>query len=229
MKWRNCFFGDFFLEQQIKSQHTYAVISAVEITIIYFYAFSLVWFIAPAKNIWLVLSTVACAVIFTLVSHRLHGETAASIGLRLDNMRSSIKLHAIFTIICLIIAGVWGFMAGSLRWNSSATLKFFEYFFWAAFQQFFFLSFFTTRLKDLFCSRYQVALVNAILFSSIHAPNLFLIAATFISGYFWTYVFYRYPNLLLTSLSHAILAVALLRGLPEVVNQGMRIGPMYYH
>ncbi len=217
------------MEQQIKSRYAYAVISTVEISFIYLYAFCLVWFIAPAKNTWLVLSTAACAVILTLVSHRLHGETMASIGLRFDNIRLSIKYHALFTIICLIIVGSWGFMAGSLGWNRGAIMKFFEYFFWAAFQQFFFLSFFTTRLKYLFHSRYQVALVNAVLFSLIHAPNLFLIAATFISGYFWTYIFYRYPNLLLTSLSHAILAVALLRGLPEAVNHGMRIGPMYYH
>lgn len=217
------------MDQQIKSRYAPAVIAVVEITIIYFYAFCLVWFIAPAKNIWLVVSTAACAVILTLISHRLHGETRASIGFRFDNIRLSIKYHALFTIICLIIVGSWGFIDDSLRWNIDAIQKFGEYFFWAVFQQFFFLSFFTTRLKDLFRSRYQVALVNAILFSSIHAPNLFLIATTFISGYFWTYIFYRYPNLLLTSLSHAILAVALLRGLPEAVNHGMRIGPMYYH
>ncbi len=217
------------MEQQIKSKRTYAVISAVEISVIYLYAFCLVWLIAPAKNIWLVIGTAICAVIFTLVSHRLHGETMASIGLRFDNIRLSIKYHALFTIICLIIVGSWGFMAGSLGWNRGAILKFFEYFFWAAFQQFFFLSFFTLRLKYLLRSRYEVALVNAVLFSLIHAPNLFLITATFISGYFWTYVFYRYPNLLLTVFSHAILAVALLRGLPEAINHGMRIGPIYYH
>ena len=217
------------MEQQIKSKRAYAVISALEISVIYLYAFCLVWLIVPAKNIWLVIGTAICAVIFTLVSHRLHGETMASIGLRFDNIRSSIKYHALFTIICLIIVGSWGFMAGSLGWDRGAIMKFFEYFFWAAFQQFFFLSFFTTRLKDLFRARYQLSLVNAVLFSLIHAPNLFLITATFISGFFWTSAFYRYPNLLLTAFSHAILAVALLRGLPEAINHGMRIGPMYYH
>ena len=217
------------MEQQIKSGRTSAVISALEISAIYLYAFCLVWLIAPSKNIWLVIGTALCAVIFTLVSHRFHGETMASVGLNADNMRSSINYHSLFTIICLIIVGSWGLMAGSLGWNKGAIMKFFEYFFWAAFQQFFFLSFFTTRLKDLLRTRHQVALVSALLFSTIHAPNLFLITATFISGYFWAFVFYRYPNLLLTALSHAILAVALLRGLPEVINHGMRIGPNYYH
>ena len=217
------------MEEQIKSQQSYAIISAIEISIIYLFAFSLVWLIAPAKNIWLLLSTVACAVIFVSVSHRLHGETRASIGLRIDNLGASIKFHALFTVICLIIVGGWGFLAGSLRWNGSALIKGGEYFFWAAFQQFFFQCFITTRLKDIFQTRSQVALVNAVLFSSIHAPNIFLMTVTFVSGFFWTYVFYRFPNLLLTSLSHAILAVALLRGLPEVVNNGMRIGPMFYH
>ena len=217
------------MEQQIKSKRAYAVISAVEISVIYLYAFCLVWFIAPAKNIWLVIGTAICAAIFTLVSHRFHGETMASIGIRFDNIRLSIKYHALFTIICLIIIGSWGFMLGSLGWNRGAIMKLFEYFFWAAFQQFFFLSFFTLRLKCLLRFRYEVALVNALLFSFIHAPNLFLITATFISGYFWTYVFYRYPNLLVSTFSHAILAVALLRGLPEAINHGMRIGPIYYH
>ena len=217
------------MEQQIRSGRTSAVISAVEISAIYLYAFCLVWLIAPSKNILLVIGTALCAVIFALVSHRLHGETMASIGFQTDNIRLSIKYHALFTITCLIIVGSWGFMAGSLEWNRGAIMKFFEYFFWAAFQQFFFLSFFTTRLKNIFSSRHQVALVSALLFSTIHAPNLFLITATFISGYFWAFIFYRYPNLLLTALSHAILAVALLRGLPEVINHGMRIGPNYYH
>lgn len=216
------------MERQIKSRHTYAVISVIEISVIYIYALCLIWFIAPTKNIWLVVSTVICAVAFMLVSHRLHGETRASIGIRFDNIRSSIKFYVLFTVISLIIAGSWGYIAGSLRWNVSAFLKLFEYFFWAAFQQFIFLSFFTTRLKGLFRARYQVALLNAVLFSLMHSPNLFLMAVTFISGVFWTYIFYRYPNLLLASLSHAILAVALLRGLPDAVNHGMRIGPGYH-
>lgn len=216
------------MQEQIKSKPYYAVISAVEITIIYLYAFCLVWFIAPSKNISLVIGTAVCAVIFTVISHRWHGETRASIGIGFVNIRPSIKYHALFTIACVIIAGTWGFLAESLRWNLSAFLKFFEYFFWAAFQQYFFLSFFNTRLKDLFRSRFLVALVSAILFSSIHLPNFFLMSVTFVSGYFWAYLFYRYPNLLLTSISHAILAVALLRGLPDAVNHGMRIGPMYH-
>lgn len=223
------FFDRWLPVSRFKSKRTSAVSSVAEISIILAYAFCLVWLIAPANKIFLLISSVICVVVFTLVSHRLHGETRFTIGIRLDNIASSLKQHAVFTSLSLLAILIAGFIVNDLRWDEISILEVMAYFLWACFQQYFFQSVFTSRLKDLLGNRHQLAFVNALLFSAIHIPNPFLIITTFICGYFWTCFFQRHPNLFILAANHAVLAMAIHHALPGTITHGMRVGPMFYH
>jgi len=67
----------------------------------------------------------------------------------------------------------------------------------------------------------------ALLFASLHLPNPFLTAATFIGALAWCWVYDRYPNLLPLSLSHAILTLAILYAFDDRITGGLRVGAAY--
>ena len=67
----------------------------------------------------------------------------------------------------------------------------------------------------------------ALLFASLHLPNPFLTAATFIGALAWCRVYDRYPNLLPLALSHAILTLAILYAFDDRITGGLRVGAAY--
>jgi hypothetical protein len=67
----------------------------------------------------------------------------------------------------------------------------------------------------------------ALLFASLHLPNPFLAAATFIGALAWCRVYDRYPNLLPLALSHAILTLAILFAFDDAMTGGLRVGFAY--
>jgi membrane protease YdiL (CAAX protease family) len=67
----------------------------------------------------------------------------------------------------------------------------------------------------------------ALLFASLHLPNPFLSAATFIGALAWCRVYDRYPNLLPFALSHAILTLAILYAFDDRITGGLRVGAAY--
>ena len=67
----------------------------------------------------------------------------------------------------------------------------------------------------------------ALLFASLHLPNPFLTAATFIGALAWCWVYTRYPNLLPHTLSHAILTLAILYAFDDRITGGLRVGSAY--
>ena len=69
--------------------------------------------------------------------------------------------------------------------------------------------------------------LGALLFASLHLPNPFLSAATFIGALAWCRVYDRYPNLLPFALSHAILTLAILYAFDDRITGGLRVGSAY--
>jgi membrane protease YdiL (CAAX protease family) len=67
----------------------------------------------------------------------------------------------------------------------------------------------------------------ALLFASLHLPNPFLAAATFVGALAWGYVYDRYPNLLPLALSHALLTLAILYAFDDSMTGGLRVGYAY--
>jgi hypothetical protein len=67
----------------------------------------------------------------------------------------------------------------------------------------------------------------AVLFASLHLPNPFLSAMTFIGALAWCWIYDRHPNLLPLSLSHAMLTLAILYAFDDAMTGRLRVGISY--
>jgi membrane protease YdiL (CAAX protease family) len=67
-------------------------------------------------------------------------------------------------------------------------------------------------------------LVAALVFGALHAPNPFLIAATFVSALVWCWQYDRHPHVVPPALSHALLTLLVLYAFDNDAIGGLRTG-----
>lgn len=188
----------------------------VQIFLIFILPVALLYFkILPAD--WrVVLLAVSSLFIYGIIRHE-HW-THEDMGIRHDNFRKAFPFYLFFTIICIGVLFLLDHKVGTPDINTKIFfIKTFVFFLPVSFfQEFAFRSFLMPRLKEIFKSNYAVIFSNAALFAVIHIiyPNLGIsLPLAFVSGIFFAWLYLKYPNLLLVSLSHAVLNVtALLLG-----------------
>lgn len=189
------------------------------------FAFLLIWVIAPLKNNGLTIGSVLLALSFICLVSVRNGENRMSLGFGTKYLKPAGFYCLLVTLGMVVVLGIWGHLAGTLRWEWTLIRRIFWYFFWAAFQQVIFQIFFTNQLKQVIPNKISVAFGSALIFALIHLPNWVLTGATFISGFCWALIYCSYPNLFSIALSHATLAVLLKFSLSDVLICGLRIGP----
>jgi hypothetical protein len=166
----------------------------------------------------------------TFVSHRVHGDTRADLGLRLDNLaRSLAEAIAVFAP-ALVLAIVIGSLLGGGRPAGPARLiaSIAAAYPWALFQQYGLQCFFGRRLAAVVPHPVGRDLLCAGIFSALHLPNPFLAIVTLGSGYCWRVLFRRCPNLFALAASHAISSSVLSYFVPPAITGLMRVGPGYF-
>ncbi|HNW71759.1 MAG TPA: type II CAAX endopeptidase family protein [Candidatus Paceibacterota bacterium] len=144
--------------------------------------------------------------------------THEEMGLRNDNFKKGIPFYLLFTIIGIAILYLLDF---KLNLPNVETQKYVlrTWIFFipiSVFQEFAFRSFLIPKLKKIFTNNFVIILVNAVLFTLIHTiyPNLGIgLPLAFLSGILFAWLYIKYPNLVLVSISHAVLnIVAVLLG-----------------
>ncbi len=173
------------------------------------------------------------ALAFMFVSHRRRGETARELGFRLDNFPRALLLLAAPMTVCaaaLYFGGrlLWGSPAARFRpgWGLAAAL--FWLFLWGLLQQYALQAFINRRARELWGAGARSVLFAAVVFALLHAPNLWLMLATFAGGLLWAGVYQRAPNLFALALSHCLMTVALVSAVPNSLLHGMRVGAGYF-
>jgi len=155
----------------------------------------------PVKGstiIFIVIGTIALSVIEKIPKKEL--------GIRVDNIKKSALPYALFTILAVFsllilskllnkqpLANWWTYP--SLQWVFLPI---------SFIQEFVFRAFFQTKLQKILNPTLAIALA-AFLFASIHIlwrdPLILLLAL--LGGLGWGYLWYKYPNLWLITISHA--------------------------
>jgi len=69
--------------------------------------------------------------------------------------------------------------------------------------------------------------VASSLFASLHLPNPFLTAVTFVAALAWCGIYSRHPNVLPLALSHALGTLAILYAFDEAITGRLRVGYSY--
>lgn len=134
-------------------------------------------------------------------------------GLRLDNFRKATVPYLFFTLAglgALFLLDKIFFIPNieTGKYILHAWLFFIPI---SVFQEFAFRSFLIERLKEIYSNKFLIIFLNATLFTLIHViyPNLGIgLPLAFISGVFFAWLYFKYPNFLLISISHSALNIA---------------------
>ncbi len=187
--------------------------SILEVSAGSFLIFGYIWLVYPLyKTYWLHAASIAMFIGLLIWSRHSRKETDRQIGFRLDNFISSGKILFSITLGCLIILiavkSLFYRIDFQFFFERTFWLRLIQYPFWALLQQYVFLAFFFRRFKEAFHPYLTPAiLVSAITFSMVHIPNPPLMIFTFLGGLFWSWVYYKRPNLFVISISHAAFGV----------------------
>jgi membrane protease YdiL (CAAX protease family) len=102
------------------------------------------------------------------------------------------------------------------------------YLVWAFLQQYTFQTFFNLRFSEVFERRFASVLATSLVFSAVHYPNPFLLPITFGMGIFWFWLYLENPNLVVLTLSHALLGSLARYTLPLAISGNMKVGTLYW-
>ena len=163
--------------------------------------------IIPLKYIFPTILSVFILVLMITLSKNIN---PLNLGIRLDNLAISAIPYVLLTIFGSLLIY---FLAKKLKKEPFKNCwKFyhfqFGFIFLALFQEFLYRSFLMHELKLMFSSFFLIVIIDAFLFSIMHVifvDKKMAVSITFLAGLVFASVYYFYPNLLLITLSHAIL------------------------
>jgi membrane protease YdiL (CAAX protease family) len=203
-------------------------ISLVEIIILFLVILAYIWIIFPLGNqistylgLFFILGLVSLSSLF-------HKKTLKAIGLRLDNVASSLKTVGTFTLVCIPVLIISGIAFGSLEFTWEFVPVFLFYLVWAFLQQYTFQTFFNLRFSEVFEKRFTSVLASSLVFSAVHFPNPFLLPVTLVVGFFWFWSYLENPNLFAVTFSHALLGTVVRYTLPYAITGNMKVGTLYW-
>jgi membrane protease YdiL (CAAX protease family) len=164
----------------------------------------------------------------TVVSHRLHRDTAGRMGFRLDNLRPAARAAATPTLIMALVLVGTGLAFGSVRLPyRQLVIGLTLYPIWGLVQQYALQGMVLLRLEDAGIRGRSASVAAAALFALVHIPNPGLMVMVFVAGWVWCDLFRRRANLFVLAVSHGWLATLAALVLPTLVTGELRIGPDY--
>lgn len=144
---------------------------------------------------------------------RADGLSAAALGLRVDNLRSSLLPYLVFTVAGVLAIALFAKLLGRTPRPVSLNFEHFRFYLSillpiCSLQELVYRGYLVAKLNVLCPNRLSSNLLNAALFSAAHIfypqPELVL-PLTFVGGIAFTSMYSRFPNLLAISISHAVL------------------------
>ncbi|HEY7180744.1 MAG TPA: CPBP family intramembrane glutamic endopeptidase [Blastocatellia bacterium] len=222
-------------------------IGALEIASVFVSVIIISWAITPLRpwGRWAPALPAFLALALMIYSQWTRGESMREVGLGGENFFRALRLLAAPTFVACAGFAAIGYSTGSFHsaphfWKTAlGTLV------WALIQQYVLQAFIYRRVRFLLLGdspapptappvedwqrRTRIAvLLNAAIFSSVHAPNPSLMILTFFGGLMWSWVYDRAPNLPAIAISHAAVSLTLMTSLPPWLLPTMRVGYKYF-
>jgi membrane protease YdiL (CAAX protease family) len=164
-----------------------------------------------------------------VLSHRLRGERAVTLGFDRRNLRDCLRDFApvlAFTALTMVACGMLLQTTRHLR-SDQAFFSFAAYIPWGLFQQYILNGYFLNRFNSVL-SRKAAPVLSAALFSGAHLPNLFLMAVTLLAGYACARIYRRYKNLYFLGLAHGTIGFLLFLVVPDSISHHLTVGPGWF-
>src|ERR1700686_2110715 len=197
---------------------------AVELAIGYILVLFAEWIPSPASQRFLFWFTLAWVIVTTTLAR----PNARTLGLRPSNARS---VWIVPAIVLLGAVSIW--MASQLHTLhdfSIGTLmgRVRGYLAWSLLQQFMLQDYFLLRLLRLMPGKAAAVSAAAVLFASVHIPNLVLMLGTLSWGMAACILFLRYRDLYSLGVAHCLLGICIAVTVPAHIHHGMRVGLGYF-
>jgi hypothetical protein len=205
------------------------LIEAIEVALAMAFLLAYIWFVEPRSQAYQTPGLVLFFT-FTFLLHRRHGDTAADLGIRLDNFGPALG-EALFVFApALLLAFAAGLhLEGGGRLDARhIALSLLGGYPWALFQQYGLQSVIGRRLLGVVPHPIGHDVVCAVLFAALHLPNPLLTVVTFGAAYCFCALFRRCPNLFALAVVHTVASTVLYHSLPPVMTHLMRVGPGYF-
>lgn len=152
-----------------------------------------------------VLVVVVLATVYLIFKEKMK---AKSLGFRTDNFKQSLLPYTAFTLLSLVVLASLVVILGKKPLDNWWTYSHLQWAFLpiSFVQEFVYRAYFQTKLQKVLQPSLAI-LITATLYSAMHVlwKDPLIIALTFGSGLGWGYLWYKYPNLYLISLSHTVL------------------------
>ena len=182
----------------------------------------------PGRSVqWYNVLLWALAAILPVGANLLHGDRPRDSGLRADNIgKSAREACAATAVLAAAVAAAavvgrgwhfepWPRFAG--RAGQILALGFV--------QQYLLQAFMLRRLRQGGLSGRWAAVAAAVLFASLHAPNLVVAALAAAAAIVWCSLFLRHANLFVLGLSHALLSLWVYYAWPKTWHLRLAVGP----
>ncbi|MCP3982296.1 MAG: hypothetical protein GY716_23585 [bacterium] len=174
-----------------------------------------------------------CLILFLALgigAHTARREAAADVGLRFDNLASTLvdALICVAPLIVLTLAAGWFVGSTSFRLSLDAAPGVLRVWVFALLWQYGLLAFFYRRLGEVLPGSMLPALAASGLYSVLHLPNPLLCGASLVVGLLSCWLYRRSPNLVVLGTVQAILILCVAGALPVEWTGGMRVGPQFF-
>jgi membrane protease YdiL (CAAX protease family) len=185
---------------------------------------SYTWFFAPRLPNDAIIMPAAVVLGLTLM----HAARTGEWGLRFRALAPGLRAAAWFTVPAVGALVAAGAIAGTLHDRRDVLGELGSLVVWGGAQEWV-LQTLVLREAQRATSRRWGVLLAAALFASVHLPNPFLAAMTFVGGVGWCLIYDRHPNILPLALSHALATLAILYAFNDAMTGRLRIGLAYLH
>jgi hypothetical protein len=155
------------------------------------------------KYYFIIPAIIVCG-IFLLWDYRADKDVLKTYGIRTDNLKEASKRTAAFFVPMVIVILVIFPFTDNPKPPPYFYFTIFLYPLWGLAQQFMFQSFFHSRLLKLSVGPWGV-LICTLVFTFVHWNSQKLRIFALIGGLFFSYSFYRCPNVLPLGIAHGIL------------------------
>ncbi|MBO0862010.1 MAG: CPBP family intramembrane metalloprotease [Chloracidobacterium sp.] len=235
-------------DKEMSARISMRAVSALEVASVFVSVIIISWAIIPIRP-WERLAPALpafLALALMINSQRTRGESLRQVGLGGEYFFRALRLLATPTLVACAGFAAIGYSTGSFHrashfWETAmGTLV------WALIQQYVSQAFIYRRVRfallgdspaspppgpwldDRKKRRWLAILLNAVIFSSVHAPNPSLMILSFVGGLMWSWVYDRAPNLPAIAISHATINLTLMNSLPPWLLPSMRVGYKYF-
>lgn len=162
--------------------------------------------IIPRKYYLAVLAIFTCLVFILIIKERW---TLKDLNIRIDNLQKAAIPYSIFTTIGVLALIIIATIIGKEKIPLNLYFLFLG---WSLpiglIQEFLYRGFLIHELRRATASLTVIILASASIFAFLHIlyePALLILPLTFLAGAAFTWMYLKYPNILLISLSHGIL------------------------